>query len=144
MRVCTRLDRAQVGKKPCLQRTYSANLRISGRFGTISRAGVPGAAERCGRALPEERKALPAGRRSRPLRRRAWSGSEPKRAMATRRPRAAARAFGASRVAVLGFWTTARPTSDSRPAGWGPTRRCLASEALGTGCMVTDAALPGL
>jgi len=62
----------------------------------MSRAVVPGAAERCGRALPEEIKALPAGRRSRPLRRRAWSGSEPKRAMATRHPRAAARLWRAT------------------------------------------------
>ena len=76
----------------------------------MSRAGVPGAAERCGRALPEERKALPAGRRSRPLRRRAGSGTKPKRALATRQPRAAARPSGAPRVAVLGFWPTARPT----------------------------------
>ena len=30
----------------------------------MSRAVVPGAAERCGRALPEERKTLPAGGRS--------------------------------------------------------------------------------
>ena len=109
----------------------------------MSRAVVPGAAERCGRALPEEIKALPAGRRSRPLRRRAWSGSEPKRALATCQPRAAARASCAPRVVVLGFWTTARPTSDSRPAGWGPTRRCLASDALGAGLLATDAALPG-
>ena len=50
-------DRGQVGKKPCIQRTYSANLRIRRRFGTMSRAGLPGAAERCGRALPEEIKA---------------------------------------------------------------------------------------
>ena len=57
MRVCTRLDRAQVGKKPCLQRTYSANLRVRRRIRTTSRAGVPGAAERCGRALPAEIKA---------------------------------------------------------------------------------------
>ena len=47
----------KVGKKPCIQRTYSANLRIRRRFGTVSRAGVPGAAERSGRALPEEIKA---------------------------------------------------------------------------------------
>ena len=99
----------------------------------MSRAVVPGAAERCARALPEERKALPAGRRSRQRRRRAGAGSEPKRAMATRHPRAAARAFGASWVALLGFWTTAPPTSDSRLAGWGPTRRYLASDALGAG-----------
>ena len=57
MRVCTRLDRAQVGKKPCLQRTYSANLRVRRRIRTTSRAGVPGAAESCGRALPAEGKA---------------------------------------------------------------------------------------
>ena len=47
----------QVGKNRAYSVLYSANLCIRRRFGTMSRAGVPGAAERCGRALPEEIKA---------------------------------------------------------------------------------------
>jgi len=128
----------QVGKNRAYSVLYSANLCIRRRFGTMSRAGVPGAAERCGRALPEEQKALPAGGRSRPLRRGARCGRDPKRALATRHPRAAARASGAPRVAVLSFWTTARPTSDSRPAGWRPLRDWLAPEALGAGWLAAD------
>ena len=104
----------KVGKKPCMQRTYSANLRVRRRFGTMSRAVVPGAAERCGRAFPGERKALPAGRRSRPLRRRAASGSEPKRVLATRQPRAAAgpRAHHGSRC-----WASGRQLGRRRILG---------------------------
>ena len=140
-----KIDCSRSVKKPCIQRTYSANLRIRRCFGTMSRAVVPGAAERCGRAFPGERKALPAGRRSRPLRRRAASGSEPKRVLATRQPRAVARASCAPRVEVLGSgrqlgrrrilgWLAggrrgaAWPLMHSAPADWRPTRRCLASD----------------
>ena len=122
----------KVGKKPCMQRTYSANLRIRRCFGTMSRAVVPGAAERCGRALPEEIKACLLAEgvgRCGAVRRAGTSQS----AHWLRANRALRHASGAPRVAVLGFWTTARPTSDSRLAGWGPTRRCLASDALGAG-----------
>ena len=128
----TSIPKARSVKNRAYSVLYSANLCIRTRFGTMSRAGVPGAAERCGRALPEEQKALPAGRRSRPLRRRAPSRNEPKRALATRQPRAAARASCAPRVVVLRFCSTARPTSDSRRAGWRPRGRCLAPDGKHT------------
>ena len=59
--------------------------------------------------------ALPAGRRSRPLWRRAPCRNEPKRALAARQPRAAARASCAARVAVLG---SGRQLRRRRILGW--------------------------
>ena len=134
----------QVGKKPCVTAYLLSEFTRQKAFWNHEPSERAWRSREMRSRAPCRDEGLPAGGRSRPRRRRAGSGSEPKRAMATRRPRAAARAFGASRVAVLGFWTTARPTSDSRPAGWGPTRRCLASEALGAGLLAADAALPDL
>jgi len=139
-----KIDCLQVGKKPCLLRTYSANLRIRSRFGAMSRAGVPGAAERCSRALPEEIKALPAARRSRELRRvRAAGTSQSAHWLRANRalrhgPRAhhgswcwaSGRQLGRRRI--LG-----RLTGGRRGAAWPLTAR-------GAGWPATDAALHGL
>ena len=140
------MDRGKSVKNRVLRRTYSANLRVRRRFGTMSRASVPGAAERCGRALPAEMKAclpeegvgrggavrgagasqsahwLRANRALRhgPLARhgsRCWASGRQ-----LGRRRILGRLAGGRRGAV---W----PLMHSAPADWRPTRR-LASDGM--------------
>ena len=134
----------KVGKKPCIQRTYSANLRIRRRFGTMSRAGVPGAAERCGRALPEEIKAclLEEGVGRCGAVRDAGTSQSAHWLRAIRALRhgplahhgsrcwASVRQLGRRRILgrlAGGRRGAAWPLMHSAPACWRPTRRCLAS-----------------
>ena len=145
-RTRTKSDRLlKVGKKPCIQRTYSANLRVRRRIRTTSRAGVPGAAERCGRALPAEGQAclLEEGVGRCGAVRGAGASQSARWLRADRALRhgplarhgsrcwASGRQLGRRRILgrlAGGRRGAAWPLMHSAPAGRRPTRRCLASE----------------
>ena len=134
----------QVGKNRAYSVLYSANLRIRRRFGTTSRAGVPGEAERCARALPTERKALSAkegvGRCGAAP--GAGASQSARRLRANRALRHGPRAHHGSRC-----WASGRQLGRRRILGrLAGGRRGAAWPLLarGTGWLAAEAALPGL